>query len=409
MAAPQVQEITLKSPTKILIHFDQALDDTIPCPLSAFSINYGKIPITSYEYYSTAMVVLDLGRTMRAVDRLELNYQPPENMAVALRAPVADNASTVTIRRNVVRAFYKVPVLNQLTVDESAWNLNSNLGSSGNYTLDPNDPDSGGGSSPEFPGCNSTGGGGNNGGGNGDNGDDPGNPVPMGTRAGSSRNGTEAYGTYPVKIRPSPRTATPDDFVLAYGLREAIQLSNIDDADATQPNTDKIWMAIQDACALIDNYIVQAGRAGKVLISSNRRRTALIIARYYLDTVRRREDVYKDYELAIKDLDKATSMETVERPDSPAWLDPCNPMRGNGVRSWRIPQVYNGVSGKGLSGFWHDTAYSQTSDWRYSRRNSENNNNERNWGTNSASRGHGERIPRQPTDGGGSNEGNGLN
>lgn len=420
MAAPQIQEITLKSPTKILIHFDQALDDTIPCPLSAFSINYGKIPITSYEYYSTAMIVLDLGRSMRAVDKLELNYQPPENMAQALRAPVADNASTVTIRRNVVRAFYKVPVLNQLTVDESAWNLNSNLGSSGDYVLNPDDPDSGGGTNPGFPGCIPTSGGGNNNGGNsgsnnggegGSNngGGDPGNPVPMGTRASGSRLGSEAYGAYPVLIRPSPRSATPDDFVLAYGLREAIQLSNIDDADATQPNTDKIWMAIQDACALIDNYIVQAGRAGKVLISSNRRRTALIIARYYLDTVRRREDVYKDYELAIKDLDKAKSMEQVERPDVPSWLDPCNPSRGNGIRSWRIPQVYNGVSGKGLSGWWNDAAYDQTNDWRYSRKNSENNNNERNWGTSRASGGYDDRIPNQPTDGGGSNAGTGLN
>ncbi len=373
------------------------------------------------------MIVLDLGRTMRAVDKLELNYQPPENLGAALRAPVADNASSVTLRRNVVRAFYKVPVLNQLTVDESAWNLNSNLGSSGDYILDPDDPDSGGGTNPGFPGCLPTnggggGGGGDNGGGTdggpsggsnngGGTGDDDSNPVPMASAATAARprTGSVSYGTYPIKVRPSPRTATPDDFILAYGLREAIQLSNIDDADAIQPNTDKIWMAIQDACALIDNYIVQAGRAGKVLISSNRRRTALIIARYYLDTVRRREDVYKDYELAIKDLDKATSMETVERPDSPAWLDPCNPMRGNGVRSWRIPQVYNGVSGKGLSGFWHDTAYVQTSDWRYSRRNSENNNNERNWGTNASSRGHGDRIPRQPTDGGGSNQGTGLN
>lgn len=414
MAAPQVQEITLKSPTKVLIHFDQALDDTIPCPLSAFSINYGKIPITSYEYYSTAMIVLNLGRTMRAVDKLELNYQPPENMTTALRAPVAENASTITIRRNVVRAFYKVPILNQLTVDESAWNLNSNLGSSGDYVLDPDDPDSGGGTNPGFPGCVPTSGGGgtvgdggsNNGGGGGD----PGNPVPMGTAAArGTRTGTAAYGTYPIKIRPSPRTATPDDFILAYGLREAIQLSNIDDADATQPNTDKIWMAIQDACALIDNYIVQAGRAGKVLISSNRRRTALIIARYYLDTVRRREDVYRDYELAIKDLDKAKSMETVERPDVPSWLDPCNPMRGNGVRSWRIPQYYNGVSGKGFSGWWNDAAFSQVNDWRYERKNSENNNNERNWGTGNAPGGNDDRIPSQPTDGGGTNEGNGLN
>ena len=118
----------------------------------------------------------------------------------------------------------------------------------------------------------------------------------------------------------------PDDFILAYGLREAIQLTNIDNADAIEPNTDKLWMAIEDAAALIDNYINQASRAGKLLISSNRRRTCLIIARYYLDTVRRREDVKSDYEMCIKELDKSRTLEDTIRPDLPSWLDPCNPV-----------------------------------------------------------------------------------
>ena len=160
-------------------------------------------------------------------------------------------------------------------------------------------------------------------------------------------------------------------------------------------------MAIQDACALIDNYIVQASRAGKLLISSNRRRTALVIARYYLDTVRRREDVYRDYELAIKDLDRAMSMESVVRPDPPWWADPCNPRRGNGIRSWRIPQYYNGVSGKGLSGWWNDSGFKEMNDWRYDRWNSESNNNEQNWGGGRSGNYDDTRMPDQPTDDGG--------
>ena len=59
---------------------------------------------------------------------------------------------------------------------------------------------------------------------------------------GSTRSGNTiqtATGPYPKPARPNPRSATPDDFVMAYGLREAIQLTNIDDADATQPNTEK--------------------------------------------------------------------------------------------------------------------------------------------------------------------------
>ena len=205
---------------------------------------------------------------------------------------------------------------------------------------------------------------------------------------------------YPSYTRPNPRTATPDDFVLAYGLKEAIQLSNIDDADAIQPNDQKIWMAIEDASALIDNYIEQAGRGGKLLISSNRRRTALIIARYYLDTVRRREDVKNDYERAITELDKARSLEDIVRPDLPWWADPCGPRIG--VRSHRIPQYYNGVSGKGLDGWWVDPAVEEGSDYRQDGENSQNNNKIVSGGTTG---GTAPREPEQPTDGGGSESG----
>ena len=158
-------------------------------------------------------------------------------------------------------------------------------------------------------------------------------------------------------------------------------------------------MAIQDACALIDNYIVQASRGGRLLISSNRRRTALIIARYYLDSARRREDVKDDYERCITEMERARTMEAVIRPDAPWWQDPCNPNRGKGVRSWRIPQVYNGVSGKGLSGQWNDSGAEEVNDWRYDRTNSEVNNNDGNWrGT---IRDDDSRKPFQPADDGG--------
>ena len=383
MAAPQVQEITVKVSDKVLITFDQALDTSVNVPVTTFSINYGKIPVTSWEYYGTAAIVLGIGRTLTYRDKIEVNYQPPDDIDVALRAPVPDNASTVTLLRNVVRAFYKVPALIQLKPNEANWNEMSNLGVSPDGFLNSNSPEGGEGGSGEWNTCDN----GSEGGGSGSGG------------SGGGANG--GYGNYPIRVRPNPRAATPDDFILAYGLREAIQLTNIDDADAIQPNTDKLWMAIQDACALIDNYIVQASRAGKLLISSNRRRTALIIARYYLDTVRRREDVYKDYELAIKDLDRAMSMESVVRPDPPWWADPCNPNRGKGVRSWRIPQYYNGVSGKGFSGWWNDSGAEEVHDWRYDRLNSENNNDEPNWRYGTVAKDDDSRLPRQPSDDGG--------
>lgn len=377
MAAPQVLEITVKVSNKVLITFDQALDTSVDVPLTCFSLNYGRLALVGWEYYGTAAVVLTMARNLTYKDKAEVNYQPPEDLKKALRAPLPDSASSIVIRRNVVRAFYKVPMQNLLRPDETAWNGMSNLGTSSDS---PN-----GGNNPELPDgdwdiC--------------DNGSEAGGKRPGGNGAAGG------YGNYPIKARPNPRAATPDDFVLAYGLREAIQISNIDDADAIQPNTDKIWMAIQDAAALIDNYIIQASRSGKLLISSNRRRTTLIVARYYLDSVRRREDVKEDYERAIKELDKAMTLESVVRPDTPWWADQCSGRSGNGIRSWRIPQVYNGVSGKGLSGWWADSGAEEIDDWRFDRLNSETNNNDNNWRAGPTDVDDG-RLPRQPADDGG--------
>jgi len=368
MAAPQLQEVSIKRHDQIILTFDQTLDTGVNVPVTCFSVNYGKIPVTKWEYDNTATIVLFIGATISTGDKIEVNYQPPDEVTQALRAPVKANASPTIVRRNVVRAFYKVPALNLLKQNEAEWNNMSNLGANNDGVRDTE------GNEWE-DGC----------------GDVSGN---------GSSSGSEGYGNYPYKSKPNPRSATPDDFILAYGLREAIQVSNLDDADAIQPNTDKIWMAIQDACALIDNYILQASRAGALLISSNRRRTALTIARYYLDSVRRREDVKEDYERCLKELGTARTLEDVIRPDVPWWQDPCNPNRGNGVRSWRVPQTYNGVSGKGLSGWWSDSGAEEVDDWRYDRRNSERNNDDGNW-RHHHQKDNDARRPQQPTDGGG--------
>lgn len=392
MAAPQVTEILQKHPSKFLIYFDQPLDEDVEFPTTCFSINYGKIPISGASYYGTSAILLLIDRELTFRDKTELNYQPPEDIAVAIRSPTANNASNVVLRRNAVRAFFKVPVKNLLPPDENPWMANSNLGGGKQYVPDPDDPNSGNIPSIDLCGDGSI----IIGGPPSNDGDDGGAAQ---TLSGQSRTGRLDARNYPNATRPSPRTATPDDFILAYGLKEAIQLSNIDDADAIQPNDIKIWMAIEDATALIDNYIEQAGRGGKLLISSNRRRTALIIARYYLDTVRRREDVKNDYERAIVELDKARSLKDVERPQLPWWADPCNPT--SGVRSHRIPQYYNGVSGKGLGGWWVDSAAEESSDFRTAGVNSQNNNNIGDSGVG----GGAPREPEQPTDGGGAGSG----
>ena len=406
MAAPQLLEAQIKVSDQVLLTFDQALDTEVEIPLTAFSLNYGRVPLVSWKYYGTAGIALKVGRTLTSKDKIEVNYQPPEDINKALRAPIPRDANAVVIRRNVVRAFYKVPCLNQVKPNESGWNEMSNLGPSDDQFVGEDSPEG----NPWQGGCNDL-----NGNQNSAHSGSTSARAVRGMRrdrTGKLVGGTDGshaaaggYYNYPISTRPNPRTATPDDFVLAYGLKEAIQLSNIDDADAIQPNTDKIWMAIQDASALIDNYIVQASRGGQLIISSNRRRTALVIARYYLDTIRRREDVKEDYEKAITYIERAMSMESVVRPDQPWWQDPCNPRRGCGVRSHRIPQYYNGVSGKGLSGWWSDTGAVERNDWRYMRLNSEVNNNEGNH-RDSTNRDDAPFSPVQPADDGGIDYGN---
>lgn len=339
MAAPQLLEATVKTSTTIILTFDQALDDTIQVPLTCFSVNYGKIAVIQRNYSNTAAIEIKLGRSITPTDKVFVSYTPPENIDLALRAPVKAGASAATLRRNAVRSFFKVQAKNLLKLSERTvgWHDDANLGQ-------------------------------------------------YATGQGYSRSDRGQ----------NPRTATPDDFVLAYGLREAIQITNIDDADATQPNTDRLWMAIQDADALIDSYINQSTKAGKLLVSSNRRRTAIILARYYLDTVRRREDVLKDYERAIKELDAATTYNPALRPDADMAVN----TRAGILRSWRIPQYYNGASGKGLSGWWTDSAGDRVQDYRYDFYNAENNNDDPNWGDGLGGEASNAYVPQQPADDG---------
>lgn len=384
MAAPQVTEVVQKVGNSILVYFDGPLDEDIAFPSTAFSINYGKIPITAAGYYGTAAILIALDRELTFRDKIEINYEPPDDINLAIRAPVGENASQIVIRRNVVRPFYKVPVKNLIRPDETFWDQDSNLGGGKRYYIDPDSPEGDGGwDQVGGPGCGDV------------------EIITVDPDTGDTTvNVIESpEDPYPNDGRPGPRSATPDDFILAYGLREAIQLSNIDDADAIEPNTQKIWMAIQDACALIDNYITMAGRSGKLLISSSRRRTSLIIARYYLDTVRRREDVKTDYQDCIKELAAQSSADDIVRPNEPSWLDPCNPLSGNLIRSFRIPQYYNGVTGRGLDGYWVDAAYEQGQDIRTDNDNSQNNNIGGGGGYS------GTREPQQPTDTGGSDAG----
>ena len=310
MAYPQIKEITVPSTSSIILWFDGPLDTNVVVPVTSFTVNYGQYGISTINYSSDTMVTLGLDDFLSPWDEVFVSYEPPLELSQCLRGPVPPTANDVVKKRNAVRAFYRVPARNMMAPDETTdgSHTQSNLGQTiGGFGF------------------------------------------PYQNRSGEL-----------TPHKSDPRSASPDDFIVAYGLKEAIQLTNIDDAAATTVNVAKLRMAIQDANSLIDSYIEQSGKAGMVLITSNRRRTALIIARYYLDTVRRREDVKQDYETALKQLAAEMQMTAIRAGNGDSAID----TKEGIMRSWRIPQYYNAVSGKGLSGWTVDTAGDQAPDYR---------------------------------------------
>ena len=310
MAIPKIKEITVPTNSTIILWFDGPLDAKIPVPVGSFTVNYGQYGVSTVVYSSDTMITLGLDSFLSPWDEVFVSYEPPLDLKQCLRGPVPPTANDVVIKRNAVRAFYRVPARNMLAPNEKTdgSHTQSNLGATiGGYGF------------------------------------------PYQNRSGVLTPG-----------KSDPRSASPDDFIVAYGLKEAIQLTNIEDAAATTVNVAKLRMAIEDANSLIDSYIEQSGKAGMVLITSNRRRTALTIARYYLDTVRRREDVFKDYEAALKQMQAEMAMSAIRAGGGDSAIDtPAGIMR-----SWRIPQRYNMVSGKGLSGWTTDAAGDQAVDYR---------------------------------------------
>lgn len=318
MTIPKIKEALLSTPTTVVLYFDAPLDDRVQVPVSSFTVNYGQYGVETIVYSSDTMLSLGLDSNLSPWDEVFVSYEPPLDLNLCMRGPIPPGANDVVKKRNAVRSFYRVAVRNGLTPDPKTDGTrnNSNLGSTiGNYG-------------------------------------------------------------FPYQNRNSnPQSASPDDFIVAFGLKEAIQLTNIDDASANSVNVAKLRMAIEDANALIDSYIEQSGKAGKVLITSNRRRTALIIARYYLDTVRKRDDVKSDYMEALKQLDAERQMTAIRAGNGDSAIDTPQGI----MRSFRIPQRYNSVTGKGLSGWTTDTGGDQAPDYRLGWGAIGQNNDQPNW------------------------------
>lgn len=97
--------------------------------------------------------------------------------------------------------------------------------------------------------------------------------------------------------------ATVDYFVDIFGFNEALELSRLEDPTANTINYERIQLALNDAALLIQSFRETAPPAGKLLIAGSYRRTQAIIARWYLDSLRPRQQVVDAAEAALKQLD----------------------------------------------------------------------------------------------------------
>lgn len=102
---------------------------------------------------------------------------------------------------------------------------------------------------------------------------------------------------------------TPADFILLWGNLDATELSNVDDASATQPNIARLQWAIDLAMSEAMSFIPPACIGGKLAVL-NSPRIVLSIARYLLDiTLRARPDVSEEYKRCIEMLKQFGSKE----------------------------------------------------------------------------------------------------
>lgn len=97
--------------------------------------------------------------------------------------------------------------------------------------------------------------------------------------------------------------ATVDYFIDIYGFNEALELSRLEDPTANTINYERIQLALNDAALLIQSFAETAAPQGKLLIAGSYRRTQAVLARYYLDSLRPRQQVVDAAESALKQLD----------------------------------------------------------------------------------------------------------
>ena len=94
--------------------------------------------------------------------------------------------------------------------------------------------------------------------------------------------------------------ATQQDFIDAFGERETLMLTNLDNPNSVAIDPIPLDKALDDATAEIDTYIGSRYILPLASTPSVVNRYCLDIARYMLDRIRSREDVRLRYEDALK-------------------------------------------------------------------------------------------------------------
>lgn len=132
---------------------------------------------------------------------------------------------------------------------------------------------------------------------------------------------TSPVSNCPPAIPEDPAAATVNDMVAAFTLLEMTELSNLDTGGG-YIDCDRINMALQDAYRLLTAYSAGSNPTTASVIAANLRRWMMIIARYYLDSVRRREDVAKDYDMVLSTLKEITNGSGMSSNYAEIWSEP---------------------------------------------------------------------------------------
>jgi hypothetical protein len=108
-----------------------------------------------------------------------------------------------------------------------------------------------------------------------------------------------------------PLAATVDTFIRNTSVVEAVELSNID-SGGSSIDCERLNGALADAYALLKSEQLLLPSAAQEVISLNMSRWMVVIARYYLDNVRRRPDVTADFERVTSKLKELSELSALD-------------------------------------------------------------------------------------------------